>query len=775
MSSLNDRRLRTLVDATSSVLLTTKADGRVVERQPSWERFTGQRWPTYRGTGWLDAVHGRDIDLNARSGEATGRRTGRTSAPIPIRARLWHRDTHGFRHVRGRAVPLLDERGRLAEWVVSLEDVHEHFVAQRRLEETASRLNAVLRHSPVGLALFDGELRLILSNDALARASGLDPERDRGRTLDEAAPALAAHLAPRLDHVLVTGEPVSGIELRGVALGGGGRTDWLVSCYPIARADDSLLGVGATFVDVTDRNALQALVQEAHEREARDRFRSALDAMLDLVMILRAERDDRGRIVDFRVEHVNRSRQDVAGRSAPELVGRTMSELYPGFGGSRLLDRYVEVVETREPLTIDEFEYRDTVDGRVVDGVLAMQITPFEDGLMSVTHDVTERRRRRVQLERTYEQLAAAQSLAHIGIWELDLASGRVVFSDELHRILGLPSDAGPFDIDEMIDRFVHPDHHDLVRSLARVSPEGGEPFAVDIGIIRTDGEPRTVSLFGSISRDHTGAPVRMWGTLQDVTRHREAEEELRAAAVRLERERAVVTHLQEALLPEAPAVPGLDLAVRYLPAGTEAKVGGDWYDVMPLDEHRVLLAVGDVAGHGLAAAALMAQLRNALRGAAFAGQGPDEVLCTLATMLLRTAPDAMATASCGIYDPRRAVFEWASAGHPPPVLHRPEVRAPTAVLLDDPAGPPLGLPRAAYDLRTTELPAGSTLVLYTDGLVEERGRNIDEGLARLLDMVGSMVDRPVDELRDGITVGLFADRERRDDMCLLVARVPIN
>jgi PAS domain S-box-containing protein len=760
MSSLNDRRLRTLVDATSSVLFTAKPDGRVLEPQPSWERYTGQRWPAYRGLGWLDAVHQGAIDLAAGVSPTSARRT----TTQVIAAKLWHQDTHSFRHVRGQAVPLHDERGRLVEWVVAVEDVHEHLMARRRLEETASRLDAVLRNSPVGMALFDGDLRFMLLNQALARAAGLDVDADRGRTLEGAAPTLAAHLADDLAQVADTGEPVGALELRGVSLGGPDRGDWLVSCYPIPGGE----GVGATFVDVTERNALAHLVHEVSEREAQNRFRSALDAMLDLVLLLRAERDDRGRIVDFRVEHANRARPDVAGRGPAELQGRSLTELYPDFGGSRLFDRYVEVVETREPLSLDELRINGTIDGKDVDRFYAMQITPFEDGLISVTHDVTGRRSRRLQFERTYEQLAAAQRLASIGIWEIDLVTGRVAFSDELQRILGVPPDVTVDDLDHALEQFVHREHHEMVRSLVAGAPATGEPFAVDIRVVRTDGEERTVSLYGTVACDDDGTPMRLWGTCQDVTEHRTAERELREAAVRLERERAVVTHLQAALLPGAPSVPGLDLAVRYLPAGTEAKVGGDWYDVFPLDDHRVLLAVGDVAGHGLTAAALMAQLRNALRGAAFAGQSPDDVLGTLGAMLLATSPEAMATALCGIFDTRQERFEWASAGHPPPVLGLPGAGAS---LLDDPPGPPLGMPDVVYPLHRSPLPAGATLVLYTDGLIEERSRVIDVGLNQLRGVVAALDGRPVGDVRDAVTTALFEDRDRRDDVCLLVAR----
>jgi PAS domain S-box-containing protein len=646
MSSLNDRRLRTLVDAASVVFFTAKPDGRVTEEQASWERFTGQRWPAYRGLGWLDAVFKDDIDQSA----ALVRSSAARRVTFPLGVRLWHDPTRSFRHVRGLVVPLYDEDGELVEWVISLEDVHEQLMARRRLEETAARLTAVLRNSPVGLALLDLDLRFVLLNEAFARAAGLTVDEHRGRTLADVAPELERHLGHHLRQVLATGEVITGIELKGVVAhaaagargwdwGAGPAHDWLVSCYPIAGPDRELSGVGATFADITDRNALQALVQEVSDRDARDRFRSALDAMLDLVSIVRADRDDHGRIVDFRLEHVNHSRPDAAGRTAPDLVGRTMSELYPKFGGSRLFESYVRVTETREPVSVDELVYHDLIDGKPVSRVFAMQISPFEDGLITVSHDITA---------------------------------------------------------------------------------------------------------------THT------------------AQNQLREAAARLKRERALVTQLQEALLPEAPALPDLDLAVRYLPAGSESTVGGDWYDVLALDERRVLLAVGDVAGHGLPAAAMMAQLRNALRGIAFAGRPPDEILGTLNDMLLGTAPEEMATCLCGIYDTHQAVFEWAIAGHPPPVLFD---RSLHTRLLTEPAGPPLGMPGAVYKTTSAALPAGATLVLYTDGLVEERGRPIDVGLEQLRDVVDALGDRPVEEVCESVAEAMFIGRERTDDVCLVVAR----
>src|SRR4051795_7032046 len=121
MSSLNDRRLRALVDGVASaVVFIARPDGRIVEEQPSWERFTGQRWPTYRGLGWLDAVHGGEIDLAGAVGAASGSgvqapQAGRRTETLPSVARIWHGESRAFHHVRGQAVPLFDDQGRPEE------------------------------------------------------------------------------------------------------------------------------------------------------------------------------------------------------------------------------------------------------------------------------------------------------------------------------------------------------------------------------------------------------------------------------------------------------------------------------------------------------------------------------------------------------------------------------------------------------------------------------------------------------------------------------------
>ena len=194
--------------------------------------------------------------------------------------------------------------------------------------------------------------------------------------------------------------------------------------------------------------------------------------------------------------------------------------------------------------------------------------------------------------------------------------------------------------------------------------------------------------------------------------------------------ERATALALQRGLLPVAlPALPGLDLAARYVPSEAGG-VGGDWYDVFMLPSGWLCVAIGDVVGHGLRAAVVMGRLRSALRAYALDGGEPAEVLARLDRKVQHFEPGSMATVLYAKLDPSYRRLQLSSAGHPAPVLASPG-EGPT--LLDLPADPPIGV-RAGLRRRTTEvdLPPEALLCFYTDGLVERRGRTLDEGLREL-------------------------------------------
>ena len=220
--------------------------------------------------------------------------------------------------------------------------------------------------------------------------------------------------------------------------------------------------------------------------------------------------------------------------------------------------------------------------------------------------------------------------------------------------------------------------------------------------------------------------------------------------------QQAAARMLQHSLLPDRlPLVPGMDMTARYLPGGAGVDIGGDWYDVIALPDGTVGLAMGDVVGKGIPAASLMGQLRNALRAYARDGRQPADILDQLNDLLAEVdSPDHMATLVFGIFDPGTGELTLANAGHLPPLLCRPDG---TAEFLQCGPGLPLGaLADTGYTNTTLTIEPGSTLLLYTDGLVEGRQLPLDDGLERLRScMVGQAdCDNVCDVVLDGAAPG---------------------
>ena len=264
--------------------------------------------------------------------------------------------------------------------------------------------------------------------------------------------------------------------------------------------------------------------------------------------------------------------------------------------------------------------------------------------------------------------------------------------------------------------------------------------------------------------------------TVRDFTDDDQALLELVAARVALginqarmyahEHETAEV--LQRSLLPQRlAAVPGLELAARYLPGGAGIDVGGDWYDVTPLGGGRVALSIGDVVGRGLGAAAVMGHLRAALRAYAIEGHPPGAALQRLNELVVHGGR-SLATAAHMTWSPDGRLW-IASAGHPPPLL----VDADGNVrFIDEARGPALGiLPFATYDDVEVDLPPGGRVVLYTDGLVERRNESLDAGLSRMSEAAADAPRGPAG-LADRLLERLLGD-EADDDTALLVIEAP--
>ncbi|MDX3524641.1 SpoIIE family protein phosphatase [Streptomyces scabiei] len=250
--------------------------------------------------------------------------------------------------------------------------------------------------------------------------------------------------------------------------------------------------------------------------------------------------------------------------------------------------------------------------------------------------------------------------------------------------------------------------------------------------------------------------------------------------ARRYTREHATALMLQRDLLPRTlPEQPGVEVAHRYLPAAGPAGVGGDWYDVIPLSGARVGLVVGDVAGHGMGAAATMGRVRTTVAALAALDLAPDELLARLDDLVARTgtlpsgaaeADDQALGVTClyAIYDPVSRHCVMARAGHLPPVFVTPDGHAE---LVDLPAGPPLGLGGLPFECADIELPEGAMLALYTDGLVEDRQTDIDSRVRSLCTALSGSGNVQLDRTCDTVITRLLPQAPE-DDAALLLLRV---
>jgi serine phosphatase RsbU (regulator of sigma subunit) len=235
-------------------------------------------------------------------------------------------------------------------------------------------------------------------------------------------------------------------------------------------------------------------------------------------------------------------------------------------------------------------------------------------------------------------------------------------------------------------------------------------------------------------------------------------------------RERATALALQRGLLPrQIPQVPGLQLTYRYVPAETSAEIGGDWFDVIPLPQNRCALIVGDVTGHDISAASLMGQLRTATRTLATLGLTPSEILTRL-DQITADLTDAETSATClyAVHDPATGTCDIARAGHPLPAIARPGHRTVFPPL---PSGLPLGtgLGDGQYQTTRLHLPPGSTLVLYTDGLIENPAADTGTGMARLARTLTTLTALPVTQACDTLLATLAPSPA--DDIAILMAR----
>jgi len=354
-------------------------------------------------------------------------------------------------------------------------------------------------------------------------------------------------------------------------------------------------------------------------------------------------------------------------------------------------------------------------------------------------------------------QLAHVQRLGEMGWCTWELGTGDAAWSEHVYVIFDRAPGEGPIGLDALAGHVVPADRPDFDRALrqvlagARAQARFRVRTARGLRVLRAVLDPVT-------GPDGTARIVN--GVVQDITRR--AEERLLADA------------LSDAILPrQGPVIdlPGVRAAVRYLPAERATGLGGDWYLACRASRGRVLIAIGDVSGHGRDVIAPMARIRYAVDAFAFTDASPAQILAWLNERIWHSHDDTTATALAGYLDPVAQEFTWAQAGHLPPIL----AGGGEARLLDAPEGVLLGADAASgYEVARVRLRRGDTLLLYTDGLVERHGRDIDEGLTRTrlaaTALTGGDLAAGLDRVIDAV-----GGTNPADDACLLAVRLPLS
>jgi PAS domain S-box-containing protein len=381
-------------------------------------------------------------------------------------------------------------------------------------------------------------------------------------------------------------------------------------------------------------------------------------------------------------------------------------------------------------------------------GAVDYMLKPFDPlVLRSKVQVFADLDRQRRELARSDELVRNAFAAAPTGMALVDDDGTALRVNPALERLTGRPAEqllGGPL-VDVLADR----DRAELERRLAGLAEQDDEPSSWSAHVLDAAG--------GRVPVTITVAPVREL--------HGDSRQLL--VQVEDERDRRIATTLQRALLPERlPTVPGLSLAAHIAPGGGGTRVGGDWYDAIALPGGRLGVVVGDVAGHGIDAAARMGELRSVARAYAMEGHGPLALVERMNGYHAALGADLMTTMLYAVVEIDSGRVRIVNAGHPPPLVIGEDGVARTL----DGAGPPLGvLDTWRYEEHVADLGPGGEVVLYTDGLVERRGERLDEGLARLRDAAqeargeaGQTVDR--------ILAALGA-AEADDDVTLVVVR----
>jgi serine phosphatase RsbU (regulator of sigma subunit) len=492
-----------------------------------------------------------------------------------------------------------------------------------------------------------------------------------------------------------------------------------------------------------------------------------LDGLPGEQVLLNPVRDPAGVAEDFVIVAASPSATDVLGHRGPELLGLRARQAYPESVDGQVWQAWQAVLADGVAREVGPVALPGS-GGEATPAAITVRVRAVGSGLLTSweRHD---------DAVRLGERIARTERLGSLGWGEWNLVTDTVVWSDELYRIYERAPADGPMPREES-EALTLPEDAPIHRQAAEAFGRGE---TVDVTTrIRIGDRIKHIRSVVDAERDDQGRPLKVYGIVQDVTvrevgraKLAEAEEQLREHQRSLAAEHRLAGQLQNIILPipEAPVdLPGLQVAVRYLPAEQASRVGGDWYLATAADDGTVVLAVGDVAGHGMHAAATMAQLRHALATMVVTTTTDPAMLLSHLNRLLsaKRATAGLATAVVARYDPSAMTLTWALAGHPAPLRTRRGV----TTQLDEPHGTMLGAIRdPGYRNATVTLEADDLLLFFTDGLVEHRRHTIDEGLIPVV----ATLNRASTHGGQPSLPDLLAQLRRAnpdDDTCLLAA-----
>jgi serine phosphatase RsbU (regulator of sigma subunit) len=470
-----------------------------------------------------------------------------------------------------------------------------------------------------------------------------------------------------------------------------------------------------------------------------------------------------GHVADFRIAAAGDQGHDIYGRGAGRR-GARLSELYPSMVGGQLWGLYQRVHATGVAARMADFQYQEKTSGVVAESLFDVIVHPMLGGLLVLWQRVDEDRRRLEHTER----------LGRLGWAEYDLLTGVSDWSPGMYSIFERDLALGPMSRAEQSAAIVAED-----RGLAETAWQTLDSGALSDVTVRFElsGTVRHLRILSEVARDAAGSPLKVYALVQDVTAREESRTEIERLRDQLLvgemtalAEHRLAAQLQNMIQPipvEPVSLPGIEAMVRYLPAESAIQVGGDWYHAQALPDGRVVLAIGDVAGHGLSAASGMAYLRYALVAWLSTDvRDPGILLGHLNRLCVQLK--ITGTALVAVYDPATRALRWARAGHLLPLFAR-NGRGGSLGPLD---GMLLGADiDAAYPVAETELHTDDLVLLYTDGLVERRPVDTLVLTGQLIDMLAQS-SISVDDATLVSLVGQLGEPSRFDDTCVLAARV---